>query len=277
MEMTVGLFLLILIMAFVCEWLDSSLGMGYGTILSPVLIIMGFNPLVSIPAILISQAFGGLTASIFHSQFGNVSFKRNSKDLKIAFVVTLFGIMATILAAIISLNIPKVVLKTYIGVLVLVMGIITLRNIQFKFSWKKIISIGVLSAFNKGLSGGGFGPVVTSGQILAGQKHKGAIGVTTLAEAPICIVGFLTYLIGRSIGEFDGAVMSVPVSEFFSTMFSPHMVQWELALALILGSVLVAPFGALTTRNLNKEKMHVILGVLVTVLGAWTLLKTYVF
>ena len=30
MEMTVGLFLLILIMAFVCEWLDSSLGMGYG-------------------------------------------------------------------------------------------------------------------------------------------------------------------------------------------------------------------------------------------------------
>ena len=95
-----------------------------------------------------------------------------------------------------------------------------------------MVGIGILSAFNKGLSEGVFGPVVTSGQILAGQRHKGAIGVTTLAEAPICIIGFFTYLIGRSIGEFNGSVMSVPVSEFFSKMFSLKMFQWELVLAL---------------------------------------------
>lgn len=276
MEITIGIFVLILVMAFFCEWLDSALGMGYGTILSPVLIIMGFNPLVSIPAILISQAFGGLTASIFHHQFGNVSFNAKSKDLKIVFVITSFGIIATIFAAIISINLPKVVLKTYIGVLVLVMGIITLRNSKFNFSWKKMIGIGIVSAFNKGLSGGGFGPVVTSGQILAGQRHKGAIGVTTLTEAPICIIGFLTYLIVRSIGEFNGSVMSVSVSEFFSKMFSPKMFQWELILALILGSVLVAPFGAFTTRSLKKEKMHLILGILIIILGIGTLIKTYV-
>ncbi len=276
MEMTVGLFIIILVMAFFCEWLDSSLGMGYGTILSPVLIIMGFNPLVAIPAILISQAFGGLTASIFHHQFGNVSFNAKSKDLKIVFVITAFGIIATIFAAIISINLPKVVLKTYIGVLVLVMGIITLRNVNFIFSWRKMVGIGILSAFNKGLTGGGFGPVVTSGQILAGQRHKGAIGVTTLAEAPICIIGFFTYLIGRSIGEFNGSVMSASVSKFFVKMFSPKMFQWELILALILGSVLIAPFGAFTTRRLKKEKMHLILGLLIIVLGIWTLVKTYI-
>lgn len=276
MEMTVGLFIIILVMAFFCEWLDSSLGMGYGTILSPVLIIMGFNPLVAIPAILISQAFGGLTASIFHHQFGNVSFNAKSKDLKIVFVITAFGIIATIFAAIISINLPKVVLKTYIGVLVLVMGIITLRNVNFIFSWRKMVGIGILSAFNKGLTGGGFGPVVTSGQILAGQRHKGAIGVTTLAEAPICIIGFFTYLIGRSIGEFNGSVMSASVTEFFVKMFSPKMFQWELILALILGSVLIAPFGAFTTKSLKKEKMHLILGLLIIVLGIWTLVKTYI-
>jgi len=277
MEITVGLFLLIIVLAFVCEYLDSSLGMGYGTILSPILIILGFNPLVSVPAILISQAFGGLTASVFHQRFGNVSFHANSKDLKLAFVITSFGIIATIFAAVISINIPKIALKTYIGILVLVMGIITLRNVRFSFSWKKMIGIGILSAFNKGLSGGGFGPVVTSGQILAGQKHKSAIGVTTLAEAPICIIGFFTYLIGRSIKELSGPVMDTSVLDFFKKMFSPRMFQWELILALILGSVLVAPFGAFTTKNLKKQKLHIILGVLITILGIWTLVRTYVW
>jgi len=275
MEITVGLFLFIFLLAFICELLDSSLGMGYGTILSPVLIIMGFSPLVAIPAILLSQAFGGFTASVFHHQFENVSFKAGSKDLKITLIVSGFGILAAIIAALVSINIPKIVLKTYIGVLVLVMGIIVLRNKQFKFTWNKMISIGILSAFNKGLSGGGFGPVVTAGQIMSGQEHKKAIGATTLAEAPICIVSFFTYLIGRTVLELKTPILKMPMSDFFTKLFSPKMFQWELILALLLGSVLVAPFGALTTRIIRRDKMHLIIGILITVLGVWTLAKTY--
>jgi uncharacterized membrane protein YfcA len=275
MEITVGLFLLIFVLAFICEFIDSSLGMGYGTILSPLLIIMGFNPVVAIPAILLSQAFGGFTASIFHHQFENVSFHPSSKDLKIVFVITICGIVATIIAALIAIGIPKVILKTYIGVLVVVMGVIILKNIRFKFSWKRIMLIGVLSAFNKGLSGGGFGPVVTSGQIISGQDYKGAIGVTTLAEAPICIVGFLTFLITRTIIEIKTPILNLPLSEFFAKMFSSQMFPWELILALMLGSIFVAPFGAFTTKILKREKMHIILGVLILAIGIWTLIKTY--
>lgn len=277
MEITVLLFLIIIMMAFVCEYMDSSIGMGYGTILSPVLLIMGFDPLVVVPAILLSQAFGGLAASIFHHQFENVSFSKSSKDLKVVFVISVFGIFATILAALIALHIPKVYLKTYIGVLVLCMGILVLSNKKFVFSWKKIIGIGIVSAFNKGLSGGGFGPVVTAGQIMAGQKHKAAIGATTLAEAPICIVGFCTYLIGRTVVELNGSIAQMPVRDFFRIMFSPKMFQWELILALFIGAVLVAPFGALTTRKINEKYMHLILGSIILVLGAWVLAKTYLF
>ena len=124
MEITVGLFLALIALAFVCEFIDSSLGMGYGTILAPVLIILGFDPLVAIPALLLSQAFGGFAASIFHHQFENVSFRPDSRDLKIVFIISGFGIIATIIAALIAINIPKLILKTYIGILVLVMGII---------------------------------------------------------------------------------------------------------------------------------------------------------
>lgn len=275
MEVTVGLFLVLFGLAFLCEFIDSSLGMGYGTILSPTLIIMGFDPLVAIPAVLLSQAFGGFTASVFHHQFRNASFHPSSKDFKIVFVITSFGILATIIAAIISINLPKIVLKTYIGLLVLALGIIVLLKFKFNFSWKRIVSVGILSAFNKGLSGGGFGPVVTSGQILSGRGYKGAIAATTLAEAPICITSFLTYLVGRSILEIDGPVLETPISQFLGVMFSEHMFPWELILALLLGSIFVAPFGAFTTRIMKPEKLHTVLGILITTLGILTLLKAY--
>lgn len=275
MEITVGLFLTLLVFAFVCEFIDSSLGMGYGTILTPTLLIIGFDPLTAIPAVLITQAFGGFSASIFHHQFENVSFKSNSKDLKMVVVIGGFGIIATIFAAIISIGVPKIVLKTYIGLLVLVMGIIVLRNRTFKFSWKKMIGVGLLSAFNKGVSGGGFGPVVTGGQILSGQDQKAAVGVTTLAEAPICICGFFTYLIGRTVYELQPPILGLPLSSFIHQMFSPKMFQWELILALLLGSILVAPFGAFTTKILKKEKIHYFIGTLIIVLGVWSLLKTW--
>ncbi len=44
----------ILTIALICEIIDSSLGMLYGTILSPILIIAGFDPPVVIPSILFS-------------------------------------------------------------------------------------------------------------------------------------------------------------------------------------------------------------------------------
>ena len=275
MEITVEMFLLLLSFAFVCEFIDSSLGMGYGTILTPSLLILGFNPLLVVPAVLLSQAIGGLSASIFHQQFENVDFRKGSSDLKVVFYITGLGIIATIVAAIFSINLPKFYLKSYIGILVLAMGILILLNRAFTFSWRKMIAVGLLSAFNKGMSGGGFGPVVTGGQILAGRDHKAAIGVTTLAEAPICICGFFTYLIGRTVMELNSPVLQMPFSEFLKRMFSPDMFQWELILALILGSVLVTPFGAFTTRLLKAKRIHLFVGVLIIALGVATLVKTW--
>lgn len=263
---------------FVCEFIDASMGMMYGTILSPVLIICGFEPGLVVPSILLSQALGGLTASVFHHRFANVdlapktlnpksiaaslselgyieSFRRGTtKDLKVSICVSSLGIVATVFAALIAVNISGMFLKTYIGILVLVMGIVLLSATEFKFSWKKMIAVGVLSAFNKGISGGGFGPVVTSGQIIAGRSGRSAIGATTFAEAPICIAGFLVFLITKGISS------------------------WNLPIFLSAGALLGAPLGALLTSKLRSEKrLRVILGILTLVLGIWTLAKTWVF
>ena len=274
--MTIGDFLLILTLAFVIELVNASLGMGWGTIFTPVLILIGFPAVIAVPAVLLSQGLGSIAASIFHSKFENASFEPGSIELKTAAIIASFGVVASLLAAVIAVNINKTVLNTYIGLLVLLMGMVILINKQFKFSWKKIIGLGLLSAFNKGISGGGFGPIVTGGQIMAGQEQKKAIAITLFSEIPICLVGFFTYLVANAVKQVSGPVFAQPADSFLATMFSRNIFAWELCLALVAGAFIAAPFGALATKVLRRNVIQKAVGVLITVLGLLTLLRTYV-
>ena len=242
----------IIILAFVCEYLDSSLGMGYGTILSPLLLIFGFDPLIIIPSILISQSLAGFVASIFHHKLGNANFNIKQKDLKISLVIITFGLSASILAVFVSISIDIIFIKTYISILVLVVGSILLLNRKFNFSWKKIMGISVISAFNKSLSGGGFGPIVTSGQIISGNDSKCSIGITTFTEAPICICGFITYFLLNGIID--------PVIPIIMTF----------------GALLATPLGAFSTMKLNEKKGRKIVGILTIILGVFILFKIFI-
>lgn len=42
-----------------------------------------------------------------------------TRDLKVAFIISSLGVLAAIIGALTAINIPKVALKTYIGILVL--------------------------------------------------------------------------------------------------------------------------------------------------------------
>lgn len=273
--MIIETFILIAVIAFFAEWIDSALGMGYGTLLSPILIIMGFPPLLVVPSVLITQAVGGLSASIFHHKHGNASFTIKSKnpvyilkkikeygpikafkkgvseDLKTVAIISSFGMIAAVLATVLAVNISKKMLNTYIGIIVLLMGFFIISGFSFRYSTIKMFIVGIISAFNKGLSGGGFGPVVTGGQMVLGQEHKKAIGCTTASEPLICITGFISYLMLNGFSD------------------------WSLALSLGIGAIIAGPIGALTTKRISRRMLKIIVAVLMLVLGALSLLKTF--
>jgi uncharacterized membrane protein YfcA len=243
--------LLVGIIAFVSEYLDSGLGMGYGTALAPILIIMGYHPLKVIPAILISQLVTDIAACVFHHNCCNVDFKIKSKDFKIAAMLGLVSSVGVIISVFVALRIPKWLLTLYIGILVLAMGVFILVSIKrpMQLSWRKILGISFLAAFNKGISGGGYGPLVMGGQILSGVNAKNAVGITAFAEALTCFVGFLLYLIlGKSI-------------------------DWRLIGLLLISATPAVPFAVLTVKKTNSERLKRYVGVLITLLGIFTLLK----
>ena len=246
--------ILIIVLAFVCEFIDSSLGMGYGTTLTPVLIIMGYHPLQIVPAILLSELFTGLGAAFFHHRFRNTNFKLGTIDLKIVLVMAGCSIFGTLAAVFIAINLPTYYVKLYIGVLVFAMGafiLLTLKR-KYKFSWRKIVSLGLLAAFNKGISGGGYGPLVTGGQILSGVKSRNAIGITSFAEGLTCLVGVITYLI-----------------------YTDHIIEWDLAPSLILGAIISVPIAAYTVKKFKNERLRLIVGIATLILGLVTLGKIF--
>ena len=278
MEIALGLILLVVVLAFVCEYMDSTLGMGYGTTLSPVLLIMGYSPMQIVPVVLVSELISGILAAFFHHREGNVNLKPKSTDLsviaerlsslgyiesfkrgiplhlKVALLLAVCSIVGTIAAVYIALNIPKFWLKLYIGVLVFSMGLVMLicLNKEFRFSWRKITFLGLVASFNKGMSGGGYGPVVTGGQILSGVEGKSAVGITSLAEGLTCAVGILAYV-----------------------FLSKKALDLRLAPYIVAGAVLSVPFSAKSVKAITARKLKLAIAVLTLILGVFTIIKTF--
>lgn len=239
-------------LAFVCELVDSGLGMGYGTILTPTLLLLGYEPMEIVPAVLLSEFVTGLTAGIAHHEFGNLSLIKGSRDLKAIFFLAGLSLIGVVGAMAIAISVPAWVVKVYIGVLVLIIGvsIIVLRRRQVSFSWRRIAGLGILAAFNKGISGGGYGPVVTGGLVLSGVRSREAVGITSLAESVTSAVGVIGYYIATQA-----------------------QIPWHLAPSLLTGALLSVPLAAFTISRVPINKLKLAIGGSTTVLGCWTLVK----
>lgn len=249
--MTWEFFLLLVSLAFVAEYIDSSLGMGYGTTLTPLLLLLGFTPLQIVPVVLLSEFITGLVAAMFHHAYQNVSFRRDSLDSKVALTLAAIGVAGAIIAVSIAVRLPTWVIKVYIGVLVLALGIFVLvtPSGSQRFSWGRLVGIGLLSSFNKGLSGGGYGPIITAGQILAGLNPKAAVGITSLCEGVVSLVGVLMYWLIAST------------------------IDWHLALPILVGAVVSTPFATFTVHKLPTRLLRLLIALLAITLGIVTLVR----
>ena len=243
--------LFIIPLAFVCEFMDSTLGMGYGTTLAPILLLMGFEPLQIVPAILLSEFVTGLTAASFHHTVKNVDFKPKSKDTKVAAVLSICSVVGVVISVILGIKLPVKIIKFYIAFIVLAMGIfiIAARNRQIRFTWRKIIAVGSLAAFNKGISGGGYGPLVMGGQMLSGIGVKNAVGITSLSEGITCFAGIILYFLFKA------------------------NVDWTLAPWLMAGAVLSVPLSVYTLKRVTERKVKFAVGITIIILGLLTVIK----
>ena len=247
--------ILVFPLAFICEFFDSALGMGYGTTLVPILLMLGFEPLQIIPAILFSEFVSGINSAFFHHSVRNVDLHPRSNNLRVALVLGGCSILGVIVSVFVAINIPKKLLILWIGIIVISMAIMIFvtfkRNPRFR--WRKIVALGTLASFNKGLSGGGYGPLVMGGQMLSGVSVKNAVGITALSEGLTCFVGLLLYY------------------------FLKPEIDWTLAPWLMAGAVLSIPFATYFVKRVPEEKIKWLVGWVILILGLLTIGKVIFF
>lgn len=203
--------LLFLISAF-CEYIDSSLGMGYGTTLTPILLTFGVLREEIVPVILLSEFLTGLFAGIAHHREGNIDLKTN-RNVKTAVaylaIPSVIGVVSATLLSSQLKSIGQQYANLYIGIMIVAIGIYIIysnyfRNTTYKSASKsRLLVLGTIAAFNKGVSGGGYGPLVTGGQLVTGVREREAIVITSLCECFTCITGLTVYfLLGGSLNLF---------------------------------------------------------------------------
>lgn len=239
----------VVLAAAACEFVDSSLGMGYGTTLTPLLLLAGFEPLEIVPAVLTSECLTGLAAGLMHHRDGNVDFVRNPRAWQTTLLLLALTLVGAAGAAVLAVHISKFWMTAMIGAIVLGVGVMILATArrQLRYRPLHIVLLGGLAAFNKGLSGGGYGPLVTGGQVVAGISPRQAVAITSLAEGVTCLIGLAVYVL----------LAGWPA--------------WGLALPLTGGALLTVPLATLVVRRLPETGMRRAVGVLTAVLGAVTL------
>ena len=230
---------LVIILAFLLEIMDSCAGMGFGTGLTPLLFLLGYEPLQVVPILLISEAITGFTAGFFHQEFENAKFnlkKPINKETRVMLNIAIFGCLAIIISVFLTyyaIKVDKTIIQTYVAILVLAMGLIAIIKLKYKsttYKPKLLTFFSALAGFNKGIGAGGYGPVVMLGQIFSGIYEKTATAIVSFAEGIVSVAGVAAFVLVPVISsqpiEIDFILLpSVFTGGFIAAMISPYMVR----------------------------------------------------
>jgi uncharacterized membrane protein YfcA len=240
------------LVGFVAQTIDASLGMGFGVISASILLAGGVPPPLISAAVNAAKIPTGLAAALSHWRFGNV-------DRRIALRLAVAGIITGVSGALLLSHLPSPAVVVLVSLfLVLIGGLILARGLTDRtpavLSFAPPAAIGAAGGLIEGI-GGSWGPVVTTGLLGAGHPPRQAVGSSCTAELAVSVAVFATLMVTHSMGIWGGGETSVlgPVA------------------GLILGGLPAAFFGGWIAARTPRRGMTVAVGLLALGIGLWRL------
>ena len=224
----------VVLLAAFFEFMDASAGMGFGTALTPILLVLGFDPKQIVPAIMIQQGIAGLVGAFLHREFENVEWKFSpmSETVKLWMIIGLVGCIAvsiSIVGVYKLLHVDKVWIKLYVAILLLMMGGVAVFQSRKERPYRpnRMIGFAALAGFNKGVGGGGYGPVVTIGGLISGVPVKSMLAVTAICEGTVSTFAIIVWLALLTSGvQIDYLLLpTFMIATMFSAIAAPYMTR----------------------------------------------------
>jgi uncharacterized protein len=251
----------VVLLCAIFEYMDSAGGMGYGTALTPLLLMSGFDPKQVVPLIMITEMVTGLVAGLVHGEFENVEWKLRpmNETTKLVILVAITGMLASSLsvtAVYKILQLHKFWVKFYVTVLLIVMGVCSVLTAKTYVKYRPNLMwiFAFVGGFNKGVGGGGYGPVITVGGLLSGVPVKSMVAVTSLAEGLTCLAAVITWFVLLSTGT---------------------VVDYLLLPSFVIGTILAAVGAPYTTRVIPEKFWKWTVPIYCCLLAAYSFYKIF--
>lgn len=236
------------LVGFLAQLVDGALGMAYGIISNSFLLSLGISPAVSSASIHIAEVFTTLTSGVCHFRLGNV-------DKKLLRCLVLPGVAAGIIGAASAAVIPGRIIKPFVTVYLIVMGVVLVnRVLRQKVVEKRIPTgskwlgaLGSVGGFFDAVGGGGWGPIVTSTLLGRGYHPRKVVGSVNLAEFFVTLAQSVTFI----------ALL--------------HTICWEVVLGLVMGGVVTAPLAAMVCRRMRPKLMMTTIASMLLVINLYRL------
>jgi len=260
MERQVSL-LVFLTIGFFAQFIDGTVGMGYGAFSASLLIGMGIMPALASASIHTAEVFTTLFSGVSHLRFGNVK-----KEWLLLLIIP--GAVGGGLGAWFLASIPGSTMRPFVAGFLLIMGALMLYRFippkkvssrsrlstalsDPKVSSKKISTLGFIAAFFDAVGGGGWGPIATPGLILTeDEEPRKVVGTVNLAEFFITIVIAITFFITLGAEEYN----------------------WGMIGMLLIGGVIAAPLAAYLCKRLPARILGILVGIALVGFNLRTLL-----
>ncbi len=244
--MDVSIFVFIFV-GFVAQLIDGSLGMAYGVSANSFLMGIGLSPAIASASVHTAELFTTAISGFSHWKLGNV-------DKAIVKRLLIPGVIGGALGAYVLVNLDGNVIKPYIAIYLLVMGIRILVS-AFRSAMKEpaspgpwLMPLGFVGGAFDAIGGGGWGPIVTTTMISIGHSPQKTVGSVNLSE------------------------FFVTVSEVILFVATIKFTNWKEIMGLLIGGVLAAPLGALLVKKISPKTLMIIVGLLIIGLQVRTLL-----
>jgi uncharacterized membrane protein YfcA len=246
MQMNIS-FVVIIIVGFIAQIIDGSLGMAYGVTSNSFLLSLGLSPAIASASTHASEIITTLVSGISHWKFGNI-------DKRLVWGLLLPGVIGGATGAYILISIDGNLIKPYISIYLLLMGIrILYKSFRPTPEHNKepktplLAALGLVGGACDAIGGGGWGPVVTTTLISTGHSPRKTIGSVNFSEFFVTLAESVVFI--ATIG----------------------LTNWSVILGLIIGGVIAAPFGAILTKKISTKTIMLIVGLLIIFLQLRTL------
>lgn len=250
-----------ILVGFIAQIIDGSLGMAYGITSNSILLSFGIPPVASSASIHTAEIFTAGAEGLAHLKAGNV-------DKHVLKYLILPGMIGAVVGAYILVNIPGHYISPFVAVYLLIMGVLLvekafekkpliIRGLIFfrdklmkarEERWgHKLMPFGLVGGILDSIGGGGWGPLITLTLFFKGENLRKAIGSVILSEFFVTVTA-------------SAALLTALKLEY-----------WQTIVGLIVGGLLAVPLGPFLTKKLPYKPLMIMVGGLVVILSIRTI------